>query len=152
VAGFTETKHHFGKPTEVYACELVRREPGHVVLRYVADRSFVLAESSIPRGTVTLAHYWTHRGYVYWELSAADGAPVGRLWHLCRDVRLSDDRVEYQDLLLDVWAPAGGPARLLDEDQLAEAVARGDVPASAAARLRRAAERLLRAANGAVPS
>lgn len=145
---FTEIKHHLDKPTEVYACELVQREAGHVVLRYVADRGFTLAGSTIPRGAVTIAHYWPDRGYVYWEMSAADGTRVGRLWHLCRDVRITDDRVEYLDLLLDVWAPAEGPARLLDEDQLDEAVARGAIAAGTAAHLRAVAEDLLGAARG----
>ena len=51
------------------------------------------------------------------------------------------------DLFLDLWLDArGGEARLLDEDELEEAVARGWISAETGAAARREAERLLRLA------
>jgi hypothetical protein len=47
------------------------------------------------------------------------------------------------DLFLDVWLPAGGPAMLLDEDELAAALEQGDIDPEVAARAREEAERLL---------
>lgn len=57
------------------------------------------------------------------------------------------------DLFLDVWlGAAGGPARILDEDELEDALARGWIDSSTAAAARREAERLVQdAARGAWP-
>ena len=57
------------------------------------------------------------------------------------------------DLFLDVWLPAGGPVRLLDEDEFEEARARGLMDPETASRAREEAERLLREARrGAWPA
>jgi len=49
------------------------------------------------------------------------------------------------DLFLDIWLDArGGPPRLLDEDELEEALERGWVDAATGAAARREAERLMR--------
>lgn len=50
------------------------------------------------------------------------------------------------DLLLDVWQPVDGPARLLDEDELGEAVDRGLLAEPAARAARAEAGSILRAA------
>ncbi|MEJ2541013.1 MAG: DUF402 domain-containing protein [Gemmatimonadota bacterium] len=50
------------------------------------------------------------------------------------------------DLFLDVWLEPGGTPRLLDEADLQEALARGEVTVSTARRARREARRLLRGA------
>ena len=54
----------------------------------------------------------------------------GRVWHTT-------------DLFLDVWVPSGGGVRLLDEDDLAEALAKAHIDAETARRAREEADRLL---------
>lgn len=54
----------------------------------------------------------------------------GRVWHTT-------------DLYLDVWVSADGTARLLDEDEFEEAVARGLLDEDTARRAREEADRLL---------
>lgn len=54
----------------------------------------------------------------------------GRVWHTT-------------DLYLDVWVSADGTARLLDEDEFEEAVARGQLDEDTARRAREEADRLL---------
>ncbi len=56
------------------------------------------------------------------------------------------------DLFLDVWLPHGGPARVLDEDELADALERGWIDRATAALARAEANRILAAvANGSWP-
>jgi len=56
------------------------------------------------------------------------------------------------DLFLDVWRPAGGGVCLLDEDELEQALARGELDAETAARARDEAARVMaEAARGRWP-
>jgi predicted RNA-binding protein associated with RNAse of E/G family len=76
----------------------------------------------------------TFTGYYANILTPVDiRAPAGgepRVWHTT-------------DLFLDVWLAPGAPATLLDEDELAEALARGHIDPDAAERARSEAERIL---------
>jgi predicted RNA-binding protein associated with RNAse of E/G family len=51
-------------------------------------------------------------------------------------VEINADRWVGRDLFLDLWQPAGGEARWLDEDELAAAVESGLVDASTSKRIR----------------
>jgi hypothetical protein len=50
---------------------------------------------------------------------------------------------DYEDELLDVWIPVGGEPRLLDEDELDEAVQRGFISPERALEIHANAERVL---------
>lgn len=50
---------------------------------------------------------------------------------------------DFEDELLDVWAPFGGEPELLDEDELEEAVRRGFISHRRDAEIRAKAERVL---------
>jgi hypothetical protein len=50
---------------------------------------------------------------------------------------------DYEDELLDVWVPFGGAPELLDEDELAEAVARGFFTPERASEIHAKADRVL---------
>jgi len=136
----TEIKHHLNKPTERYECELLARGDGWAVLRYVTDRDYDLGPVRIESGTVTLAHYWTDRDYVLWELQTPAGEPIGWLCHICRPPAISADRVEYTDLILDLWFWPDGTHVVLDEDELEACVAGGRMSPEEAAAVRRTAE------------
>lgn len=82
----------------------------------------------------------------------ADGSFTGCYANLLTPVVIEGPRWETTDLFLDVWVPAEGEPRILDEEELAEAVERGWVDAATAAHVRRhAAELLERAVRGEWP-
>jgi len=117
-----EIRRHLLKADEIYECSLVRRSANCVVLRYVSDRSYSLAGMRLPRGAVTTAYYWPRRRYCMWEIRRAGGELLGHLFHLCRDLNIRGDCVEYADMLLDLWVPASGESKMLDADDLRAAV------------------------------
>ena len=49
----------------------------------------------------------------------------GHLFHLCRDQQVQEDRVEYLDLLLDIWIDSGGHMTILDRDELEACAEKG---------------------------
>ncbi|NQU08514.1 MAG: DUF402 domain-containing protein [Candidatus Abyssubacteria bacterium] len=117
-----EIKRHVNKPTERYECDLVSREPGHLILRYVSDRKFASKRLGItfPPGCITIALYWETRPYVFWGIFSPDEKLLGYLVHICREVSISDDSVSYLDMLLDLWFFPDGRHIVLDEDEVEE--------------------------------
>ena len=133
-----EIKQHLNKPNERYVCTLLAREPGRVWLGYAVGRDWEFAGVRIPSGSTTVGEYVSGRPYVAWVFVGADGEPLGCLVHACEGLTIAADRVEYTDLILDVWAEPGAAPRVLDEDELAEAVLNGTATEEQAERARRA--------------
>jgi predicted RNA-binding protein associated with RNAse of E/G family len=75
-----------------------------------------------------------------------DGTFTGIYANVLTPVRMEGLEWETTDLFLDLWQPADGPARLLDEEELLEAEREGWVSPVQAARAREEGARLLDAA------
>lgn len=141
----TEMKHNLNKPDQTFYCQLVRHEGDRVVLSYVSDRAYTVRETGVVfvPGTLTLAYYQEGLPYIVWKLIGPDGRLVGYYVHLCDRVRIRPDAVEYRDLLLDIWFFPDGSSRLMDEDELADGVARGLIDAETAAAVRQTAREVV---------
>ena len=115
---FTEIRHRIAKPDQVFPCQVFLRREGYLVLRYVNEEASEVAGTVIPAGSITLAHYVRAAASVWWEMYYPDGAHLADLIHFTSPVQIRAAEVEYTDLLLDIWQPAGGMPRILDEDEL----------------------------------
>ena len=124
---FKEIKRHLNKPTELYDCDLLRSEAGHVVLKYVSDRQFASTRLGItfPPGCITIAFYWKTHPYVFWGIFSPEKELLGYLVHICTDVSISEDSVSYLDLLLDIWFYPDGRYIVLDADEVEECLQSG---------------------------
>ncbi len=131
-----EIKRHLNKPTEQYDCEVLRWSRDHVVLRYVTDREVTFSGIVIRAGSETIAHYWPGRDYILWRFRGPDHAAVGHLLHLIEDLRVAPGRLEYCDMILDLWVPSSGEPRVLDEKELTAAVTDRKISAARAEQLR----------------
>lgn len=121
----TEVKRHLNKPVEQYRCELMHDESGYRVVAYRTDRDYDPGPARIPEESLTLGHYWTDRGYVLWELYDPSGRLIGHWFHLCEEVRIGKDVIEYLDLLLDLWLQPDGTFVELDRDEVDACVREG---------------------------
>ncbi len=74
---------------------------------------------------------------------AADGTETGLYANILTPVEIEGRTWHTTDLYLDVWCPRGGSARVLDEDELEEALAADHVDPATARRAREEADRLL---------
>ncbi|MSR06181.1 MAG: DUF402 domain-containing protein [Gemmatimonadetes bacterium] len=72
----------------------------------------------------------------------ADGTFTGFYTNLCTPVERDGKRWSSTDLFLDLWIPAKGKPRWLDEDELAEAIAGKVLDKWTAERIKRERERL----------
>ena len=89
------------------------------------ERDWEVDGARIPAGSTTVGEYVSRRAYVPWLFVGPDGETLGCLVHVCERLTVGPDRVEYTDLLLDVWAEPGASPRVLDEDELSEAKQHG---------------------------
>jgi hypothetical protein len=119
---FEEIKRHKNKPEQRFLCDLALREPEHIVLVYHASSEGRIADIKIAPGSTTIAHYWQAGGYVLWRMFAADHTLIGTLFHICANTDIQETSVSYDDLIVDVWITSQGLARVLDEDELADAI------------------------------
>jgi hypothetical protein len=124
---FLEIKRHINKPDERYRCELLRKESGRAVLRYVSDRAFASSRFGVtfPPGCVTLALYWSSRPYIFWAIYSPSADLLGYLVHICKDMEISESSLSYLDMLLDIWFYPDGRRLILDEDEVEECLRAG---------------------------
>ena len=122
---FCELKRHLDKPDETYVCDLVARGTDWVVLSYVSKQAWEVAGALLPKGSQTLAFYQTDVAHVLWRMCAPSGNLKGHLFHICRDVRVEESRVSYQDLLLDIWISLAGSVEVLDREDVDECYREG---------------------------
>jgi hypothetical protein len=120
-----EIKRHKNKPEQRFQCDLVLRDQGHIVLAYHASTAGRIADIDIAPGSTTIAHYWQNGGYVLWRMFAAERTLVGSLFHICSNTDIQETSVSYDDLIVDIWITPEGIARVLDEDELADAIKAG---------------------------
>lgn len=116
----TERKTRLDGSATEFTCEPLILDPGQrAVLRYVSDRELPIANTAlrVPRGTVTIAHYWAARPYnVYHWL--VDGRTLAYYCNIVADTVIEPALVAYTDLVVDVLLHPSGAAEVLDEDEL----------------------------------
>jgi hypothetical protein len=120
-----EIKRHLNKPDESYLCDLLKRGNGYALIRYVSPGAGRVGPLTFEAGTVTDAYYHTGGGYVQWRMRGPDGRLRGHLFHVCREQTVAAERVEYLDMLLDVWVDQNGELTFLDRDEVDMCAARG---------------------------
>lgn len=115
---FKEMRLHRGKPPQEFACHLLHRENGYLVLRYVNPGPAKINDIPVKKGSVTIAHYWNHKNYILWKIKEPDGLLKGYLFHICKNTAIGKNFVRYEDLELDIWFDPEGHATVLDQDEV----------------------------------
>ncbi len=110
---------HSHKPPQEFLCELLHQEEKYAVLRYCSAESYAFGPPVvIEKGSVTIAHYWSDRNYIFWMFKKPEASLTGHLFHIARDVEIGTDYVRYMDLELDIWFSPDGSPTVLDEDEV----------------------------------
>jgi predicted RNA-binding protein associated with RNAse of E/G family len=125
MATVEEIKVHKNKETQRFLCAEIHRDTDYLVVAFRSEKEGRIQDIIIPQGSTTIAHYWADRGYVLWRMSGPDGTLIGTLFHICKDVTITDQYVRYLDLIVDIWIAPDGTTRILDEDELAECSSNG---------------------------
>lgn len=120
-----EIKRHLNKADESYLCDLLARGSNYVIVKYVSEMPGRVGSVTFDAGSTTFAYYKTGMGHVLWKMLNPDNRLEGYLFHICRDLQVGENRVEYLDLLLDVWIDTDGRITILDRDEVEACAAEG---------------------------
>lgn len=142
-ATITEIKHNVNKPDQTFECNLVRHDGDRILISYMSSRPYQIRDTVVASGTLTLGYYQEGLPYIVWKMIGPDNRLTGYYIHLCDRIRIKDDVVEYRDLLLDVWFSPDGSHRLLDDDELEEAVTTGFLDEDTATAVRQTASSVI---------
>lgn len=132
-----EVKRRLDGTVRTYDCEAVEIARDRAVLLYRLPAAGRVGGLALPAGTLTLAYYWADRPYNVYHWLAPSGETLAYYFNLSGPVLIGRDRLEWEDLEVDVLVTPDGRVHVLDEDA---------VPPDAAARLpdiARARERVL---------
>jgi hypothetical protein len=115
-----EIKEHKNKETQRFLCTVLHREANYLVVSFLSEKEGNIKDIVIPAGSTTIAHYWTDRGYVVWRMYGPEGLLIGTLFHIAKNITITDRHVQYVDLMVDVWITPEEKMQVLDEDELGE--------------------------------
>lgn len=104
-----------------------------------------VGEVRVPPGGAILWYLFPGRSYEVAGVYDPRGRFLGWYTNLLRPPGIRDGTWELTDLYLDVWQPPDGPARVLDREDLATALAAGAISSEESRRVEAEAEHVLRA-------
>jgi hypothetical protein len=134
-----EVKRTLAGAEKRFQCRLLGGDGRHLAVLWVADAAMHVHGADLPAGTVSFGHFWTDRPYnVYHWVDPGSRRTLGFYFNISDGTRVSPGLLEWRDLVVDVLAVPGAPARVLDEDELP-----ADLPAELRARIDAAASALL---------
>lgn len=110
-----------------YACELVARRPGLLVVRFRLESGGAAfgAPIRIPPGSVSYGWFWARRPYNLYRMFGPDGLLVAHRFDAVAAVKLLAGAVEYRDLVLDWWVSPDDTILEEDRDELELLAANG---------------------------
>jgi hypothetical protein len=125
-----------------FSVDVVHREPGLVVVRYVVPAAGGRGSLPvhIPGGTTSDGYFWADRPYNVYRMRAPDGSLLVHRFDALTDVTITDDVVSYRDLTCDWWLLPDGTLIEEDIDDFEGAAAVGEMDAADVAAARRAIE------------
>jgi hypothetical protein len=134
-----ETKRKLDGSEKRFNCRVLSRQGTHLVVLFIARVEMNVHGVVLPAGTATFGHFWSDRPYnVYHWLRPEDGGTIGYYVNLAEETRISEDHLEWRDMVVDVLVAPDGRATVLDEDEIP-----AELPAAARERIAAAQARVL---------
>lgn len=135
-------------PDEVrrFRQEVLHDGPACKVSVFHVDADLNIGDITVSSGGAILWYLFPGRPFEVAAVHDATGRRLGYYTNFIRTPSIEPGRWDLTDLYLDVWQESGEQARLLDTDELAEAVASGAIEPDEARAVEAEAEAVLRAA------
>jgi len=134
-----ERKRKLSGQVKEFNCRVLHRQGPHLIVLFIARGAMNVHGVELAAGTATFGHFWSDRPYnVYHWLRPEDGRTLGTYVNLSADTEISDERLQWQDLIVDVLVSVDGRPTVLDEDEIPS-----DLPAPQRAQIAEAQARVL---------
>jgi predicted RNA-binding protein associated with RNAse of E/G family len=113
--------------TREYACTLLHRQRGLVVVEFVMAKGGAIYGTPIevPPGSVSYGFFWARRPYNLYRMRDPAGAIIAHRFDAVAAVRFGDGFVSYRDLILDWWVTPEDVLIEEDRDEYDAAIAAG---------------------------
>jgi hypothetical protein len=118
LAPVVEIKRTLAGVEKRFDCRRLAGDDRRLVVLWIAPAAMQVHGVDLPAGTISFGHFWTDRSYNAYHWVDAAGRTVGFYFNLADRTRISEGRLEWRDLVLDVLATPEGRLELLDEDEL----------------------------------
>jgi len=115
-----EVKRTLDGAVRTFPCRAAEMTGDRAVLLYTLPCAGRVADLDLPAGTLTVAYYWVGRPYNVYHWIAPEGGTLGYYFNLSGPVHITRDRVEWEDLEVDVLVTPDRRVRVLDEDRIPE--------------------------------
>lgn len=128
---FRERKRKADGTIHDYETELVHRDKTVVIVKFLMTRAGgpPRLPVSVPAGTVSYGFFWPRRPYNVYRWVSPEGVVLAHRFDAVTDVRITDESVDYRDLILDWWALPDDTLLEEDRDELEAAIAAGTISA-----------------------
>jgi Protein of unknown function (DUF402) len=114
-----ERKRKLSGQVKEFNCRVLHRQGPHLIVLFIARGAMNVHGVELAAGTATFGHFWSDRPYnVYHWLRPDDGRTMGYYVNLSAETEISDDCLQWQDLIVDVLVSADGHPTVLDEDEV----------------------------------
>jgi nicotinamide-nucleotide amidase len=111
-----------GVEKATYTADVLTRDEHGVVVQAIWTRPTArLGFVNFETGDRLRETFYNDRWYNIFEIFTPQGQLKGWYADITRPARIDEDRVEWEDLLLDIWMNPDGSMQVLDEDEFAQA-------------------------------
>ncbi|MDR0126341.1 MULTISPECIES: DUF402 domain-containing protein [Bacillus] len=121
-----ERKMRYDGEVEEHTCQLLNAQEEQVVLFHKIEKTFTMIAGdgavTIPKGSYTTAYYWKNRPYNVYFWRDDQGNELGSYFNMVRNTWFEDQKVIFEDLIIDLLVLPNGAFFVLDEDELPESL------------------------------
>ena len=115
----TEVKTTLDGRQKTFDCELLRLDlPSECVVIYRMPEDTRVEDILLPAGTVSLGYFWQHRHFNLYQWVDDSMATLALYFNICDNTRISEQRIAWRDLCVDVLLTPDLNCRVLDEEEL----------------------------------
>jgi hypothetical protein len=139
-----ETKRTLDGRVQSFRCAGLLVSPRLAVVRFDHGGERRAGGFFFPTESFTLGVFWRWRPYNCYRIAGPDGTVIAHRFDVVDRVQIGPNRVDYRDLLLDLWVSPSGDVHVEDEDDVEQAEHDGLLTAAMRSRIERTRALLLR--------
>lgn len=114
----TEVKTTLAGERKEFDCELLNRARHETVVIYRMPRDRRLEDVVLPEGSISLGYFWDHKPFNVYHWIDDKRQTLALYFNICDSTQISESRIAWRDLCVDVLITPDGRCRVLDEDEL----------------------------------
>lgn len=113
-----EIKHKLCGTKHEFYCQTLEKSPTHVVVLYRLEEPVTIEDQVFDAGTLSLGYFWEERNYNVYHWIRPNGESQAAYINIADSTTITEDVVEWRDLIIDLLITPDGRCQVLDEHEL----------------------------------